>query len=125
MSHPETITVTRSVNVIIDTDEENYSRIAILSGTEFHEHPEVVARAFIRPADSDETQFVVSGDFVDNHAVQNIIWKQSWRWGVAGVQFDSEAGQFFAYTGDVATAERLATLAVKVGVEVALRRGRL
>ena len=125
-----TITITKSVDVEIDTVDErdsggSYARVAIIPATDYTD-ARVVARASIyeRDAAPDGTsRFTITGGFADNYAVESKV--RNYAAELSGVSFDSESGQFFAYTKDVVAAERLATAVVRAAVEVALERGEL
>jgi hypothetical protein len=126
-----TITITKSIDVDIDTVDERdsggrYARVAVIPATKYADARTVAtATIYERDAAPDGTsRFTVTGNFVDNYAVEAKVRAYA-DGAIDGVSFDSEQGQFFAYTKDVVAAERLATAVVKAAVAVALEAGAL
>ena len=117
-----TITITKSVDVDISTVETERGDVArVATVDQGYLTPTIVATATIYERDG--AGYTVTGNFVDNYAVEAKARKAVD--GAYAVQFDSESGQFFAYTKDVVAAERLATVVIKAAVEVALEAGEL
>jgi hypothetical protein len=122
-----TITITKSIDVEIEateTERGDTAWTATVPATDYTE-ARVIARATIYERDAapdGSARFTVSGCFVDNYAVERKALKAV---DGVGVSFDSEQGQFFAYTSNVVTAEMLARIVVTKAVEVALEAGEL
>jgi hypothetical protein len=123
-----TITITKSIEVDIDTVETERGNVArVATVDQGYLTPTTVATATIYQSDDrpdGSAKYTVTGNFVDNYAVE--AKARAYADGaIDGVSFDSEQGQFFAYTKDVVAAERLATAVVKAAVAVALEAGAL